>query len=443
MGKVHRLVIARQARNMNRPDLARALRRLSIERKRPLGTAPSGVLRWEDGREPEVETQRLLAELFDIDPHLVDTHPWPLWLECDPLQQYSDFPWTPQGALDALRDSVGSDMHRRSFILGSSALTAGLFSWLTADPAAAGEITSGKRIGEAAVTHIERKVRALRRTDDEDGGGTLIHETAAANDMVADLLTHRSYSLDHGRRLYAAAADLERMRAWAIFDIHGTCDDRIFKSALHSAHSADDQALGAHILTFWAAAAYNCDRPVEAESIASAALSTVRGKACPRVQALVHARRARARSHLGDDRCWSDLDQAERYLHRAEQDPDEHEPEWAYWMDLAEFQGSRASTQLAMGRPGDAEATFAAAARAFDGGAVRTHALYLTRMAGAQWLQGHHEQACGTTHQALDLTDQISSQRTVGPLQDLVATMASHKALPAVRELHERIAAGG
>ncbi|MEV3951785.1 hypothetical protein AB0K57_29760 [Streptomyces halstedii] len=154
-------------------------------------------------------------------------------------------------------------------------------------------------------------------------------------------------------------------------------------------------------------------------------------------------RAGRARSHLGDERCWSDLDQAERHLHRAEQHPDEHEPEWAYWMDLAESQGSRASTQLAMGRPGDAEAAFAAAARAFDGGAVRTHALYLTRMAGAQWLQGHHKQTCGTAHQALDLTDQISSQRTVGPLQDLVATIASHKALPAVRDLRERIAAGG
>jgi hypothetical protein len=190
------------------------------------------------------------------------------------------------------------------------------------------------------------------------------------------------------------------MRAWAIFDIHGTCDDRIFKSALHSAHSASDEALGAHILTFWAAAAYNCDQPAEAESIASAALSAVRGKAAPRVQALVHARRARARSHLGDGRCWSDLDLAERNLHRAEQSPDDDEPEWAYWMNLAEFQGSRASTQLTMGRPGDAEATFAAAARAFDGGAVRDHALYLTRQADAQWRQGHHEQACGTAHQA-------------------------------------------
>ncbi|MGW2105084.1 XRE family transcriptional regulator [Streptomyces sp. NPDC001948] len=441
MPTVHRLVIARETRNINRPDLARALRKLSAERKRPLGTAPSGVLRWEKGREPEKETQKLLAELFDIDPHLVDTHPWPLWLEFDPLQQYSDFPWTLQGALEALRDSLGSDMQRRSFILGSTALTASLFSWLTADPAAAGEITSGRRIGEATVTHIERQIRALRRTDDEDGGGTLIRETKAATAMVTELLDSRSYSLDHGQRLYAAAADLERMRAWAIFDVHGSCDDRIFKSALHSAHSAQDSALGAHILTFWAAAAYNCDRPAEAESIATAALSTVRGKASPRVEALVYARRARARSHLGDKRCWSDLDFAEHHLHRAEQSADEEEPEWAYWMNSAEFQGSRASTQLAMGRPHDAEATFAAAARAFDGSAVRTHALYLARQADAQWRQGHHEEACGTAHRALDLTDEISSQRTIGPLQDLVGVMSSHRDLAAVKDLRERVAA--
>ncbi|MEU7317884.1 hypothetical protein [Streptomyces sp. NPDC007083] len=59
--------------------------------------------------------------------------------------------------------------------------------------------------------------------------------------------------------------------------------------------------------------------------MASAALSTVRGKAAPRVEALVYARRARA--HLGDERCWSDLDLSERHLHRAEQDKDESEPE--------------------------------------------------------------------------------------------------------------------
>ncbi|RLU82509.1 transcriptional regulator [Streptomyces griseocarneus] len=445
MPQIHRLITARKVRNMTRPDLARALRRLSARRKPALGTAPSGVLRWEAGREPNKPTQKFLAELFDIDPTLVDTHPYPAWLEFDPLQQYTAFPWTPQGALDALRDSAGSDMHRRSFILSSAALTTALLSWLTADPAAAGEITSGRRIGEAAVTAIERRVRTLRRTDDEDGGGTLIHDAASAKDLVTDLLQNRSYSLEHGRRLFAAAADLERMQAWATFDVHGLCDDRAFTSALHAAHSAGDAALGAHILTFWAAAAYNCDRPADAETLASTALSTVRGKTAPRVEALVYARRARARSHLHDERCWSDLDHAERHLHRSDRSKGD-EPEWAYWFDLAEFQGSRASSQLTMGLPRDAEATFAAAARAFDGSdrsALRTHALYLVRQADAQWRQGHYEQACGTAHQALDLTDRISSQRTAGPLRDLARTMKPHRDIAAVRDLRERVATAG
>ncbi|WP_327188038.1 hypothetical protein [Streptomyces sp. NBC_01334] len=46
-----------------------------------------------------------------------------------------------------------------------------------------------------------------------------------------------------------------------------------------------------------------------------------------------------------------------------------------------------------------------------------------------------------TAHRAMDLTDQISSHRTVGPLQDLVGTMASHQTLPAVRDLSERVTA--
>ncbi|ATZ22006.1 hypothetical protein SLAV_39010 [Streptomyces lavendulae subsp. lavendulae] len=96
-----------------------------------------------------------------------------------------------------------------------------------------------------------------------------------------------------------------------------------------------------------------------------------------------------------------------------------------------------------MNRPGDAEPTFAAAARAFDGGAVRTHALYRARQADAQGRDGHHEQACGTAHQALDLTDQISSQRMARPLQDLVATMTSHQTLSAVSEFRDRIATTG
>ncbi|WP_327591360.1 hypothetical protein OHA25_60525 (plasmid) [Nonomuraea sp. NBC_00507] len=442
MAKVPHLVCAREVRNMNRRDLARELVTLSIARGgAALGTSPDGVLRWENGRRPDRLAQTVMAELFGIDPALIDVHPWPQWLTFDPLQQNPDHPWTCLGAREAIIETVGSDMHRRTFVYSSAALVSTLFGWVTADPAVAEQL-SGRRLGEGAISLIERQVRELRRADDVDGGGTLITRADATLTMVADLLSNRSYTLAHGQRLYAAAADLARMRAWGVFDVHDRCDDRTFRTALQAAHAADDRLLGAHILTFWAAAAYNCDRPAEAESLACTALAEVRGKAAARVEALVYARRARARSHIGDDGCWEDLDRAEQLLHIANRNAGD-EPEWAYWFDESEFQGSRASTELAMGHAEEAENTFAAAARMFNGNAVRTHALYLVRQADAQRRQGHLEQACDTAHAALDLTMEISSQRTIGPLRELAAAMRAHQELPAVHDLRERIAFAG
>jgi hypothetical protein len=423
---------------MNRPDLARAVVLRSTERGGPvLGTGADGVLRWEDGRTPDDVAQRCLADVLGIDTQLIDSHPWPQWLSFDLLQHQNEHPWSSLGAREAMIETVGSDMHRRTFVLSSAAVTASLFSWLTAEPAEA-EVLTGRRIGEGAVAMIEREVRALRRADDVDGGGSLVAGANTSLAMTADLLSNRTYSLAHGQRLYAAAADLARMRAWAAFDVHDRCDDQTFKAALQAAHAAEDRALGAHILTFWAAAAYNCDRPAEAEAMASAALSAVRGTTAPRVQALVYARRARARSHLHQDNCWTDLDQAERQLQQA-QDSDAEEPEWAYWFDPAELAGLRASSQLTMGLPAQAECTFAQVARAYAGNTVRTHAVYLARQADAQLRQGHIEQACATANTALDLTDEISSHRTSSPLRGLAVDLHPYEHQSHVRDLRERI----
>ncbi|MFF2618848.1 tol-pal system YbgF family protein [Kitasatospora sp. NPDC058046] len=436
----HPLARARAVRKLERSDLARELRENSTKFGTPLGTGRDGVLRWESGRTPDDPTQLVMAHLFGIDSNLIGSYPWPRWLEFDPLQQPDDYPWTGPGALGALRDAIGSGMKRRTFFIGSSMLTTTLLSWLTADPLEAAQFTSGRRLSEGAVTSIERCVRELRLTDDEDGGGTLIRDTTATLAAVVDLLSNRSHSLAHESRLYAAGADLVRIRAWAVFDVAGRCDDLTFKAALQAAHAAGDSALGAHILTFWSAAAYNCGRAADAEAMASAALAAVRGKAAPRVEALVLARRARARSHLEDSGCWSDLEAARDLLEAAERNPDD-EPDWAYWFDASEYEGCLASTQLAMGHADQAEETFARQARAFSGTAVRTQAIYLVRMADAQLQQNHLEQACATANQAVDLTAGISSHRAVEPLKALGASMATHNSAPEVRELRERIAA--
>lgn len=424
--QLHPLAIARLARGWGRRQLAVELRALGAARHMPVGTSRDGVCRWESGyRTPDDRAQQLLADLFGIPLDMVRATPWPGWLYADPARQPAQYPWLPTGAARALDDLSGGDMtvNRRDFVaITGSTLTASLWAWLTAEPAAAGQITQGRRIGEHTVKHIERRAEELRRADDIDGGGTLITETAATLSLVATLLKERTYSDTHGTRLYAAAADIARQHAWARFDIHGTCADRAFSTALRAAHAAADTDLGSNILAFWACAAYNTHRVSDAEAMASTALAAVRGRTTPRVEAMLTARRGRARAHLGEPTCWADYDRADALLARAAGHDD---PPWAYWFDRTEVLGLQASTHLDADQPAMAEKGFNELDRSVPPEWLRTRTLWVTRQADAQLRQGNLEHAAATGHKALDLYVATSSQRSTNPLRDLAAKFAS------------------
>nr|WP_153426544.1 helix-turn-helix transcriptional regulator [Streptomyces alkaliphilus] len=431
---------AREARGWNPPEFARRLRELGARRGVPVGTRKDGVYRWESGRRPDARTQLLIAEVLGIPPEAVQPRLWPHWLELDPLQQPGRHTWDAPGAIRALAEVSGREttMDRRRFTqLTGTALTASLWGWLLADPAAAGQITSARRLGENAIGHIEDRVRRLRRADDLDGGGHLLTETASTLELVVQLLRDRSYTDAHGARLHAAAADLARIHAWATFDVHDHCDDHAFRAALHSAHASGDTVLGSHVLAFWSIAANNTDRAADAEAMAGAALSAARGRTTPRVEAMLLSRRARARAHRGDPAAFTDLDRAADLLESADHNAGD-DPEWVYWFDRSELLGARASTHLDLNQPARAEETFIEAAGRFPADRIRTHALFLARRADAQWRQHDPERACATAMEALDLTEDISSHRAEGPLRTLATDMADHD-LPAVHELRERL----
>ncbi|MER6917151.1 XRE family transcriptional regulator [Streptomyces sp. NPDC000594] len=393
-------------------------------------------------RTPDEVTQHVIAELLGITADAVGRYPWPGWLALDPLLQPTPHRWDASGALQALDEvswrEVTVELHRRHFVqLTGGALTASLWSWLTADPVAAGQIVHDRRLGETAVAHIEDRVRRLRHADDIDGGGQVLSETALSLQMTIRLLKDRGYSDAHGARLYGAAADLTRMHAWAIFDLHDTCADGTFKTALHSAHAASDPALGAHILAFWSIAASGTGRPADAEAMTAAALSAARGRTTPRVEAMLLSRRARARARQNDPLAYADLDRSAELLDARGHEED---PEWIYWFDRSEHLGALASTHLDMGHPDRAERTYADAAALFPADRARTQALFLSRRAEAQWRQGEAETACATAEKALDLTEAISSHRTAGPLHDLARRMRTHESVPAIRDFRERLA---
>lgn len=448
----HLLARAREVRRWSQPDLARRLRALGAERGARVGTGRDGIHRWETpspttgrARTPDIPTQRLIAELLDIPTAAVDQQPWPRWLALDPLQQITCHPWDAPGAIEALaevsRRETTMPLNRRHFgRLTGATLTASLYAWLTADPAAAGQITHARRLGEAGVSHIEERVRQLRRADDVDGGGQLLTETTSSLQLLVSLLRDRSYTDAHGARLHAAAADLARMHAWARFDVHDQCADDAFAAALRSAHASSDPVLGSHILAFWSIAARGTGRSADAEDMVAAALSAARGRTTPRVEAMLYSRRSRARAQLADPAALTDLDRAAELLDAADREQG-GDPEWVYWFDESELLGARASTYLDLGQPAQAEDVFVETAALFPPDRLRTHALFVARRADAQWRQGDPERACATGHEALDLVEEISSHRAAGPLRELAEQMAGSADLPDVRALRERVSA--
>ena len=433
----HLLARAREARGWSRPEMARYLRDFSAQAGHQIFPGREGIWYWEHNRTPDRDTQVLIAGLLGIPLAAVDERRWPEWLADDPAQRPAPRPWTVAGAAGALLELAGGgvDSTRRDLMLiAGGTLSAALLAWLTADPDAAAQITGNGRVEEAAVARIESRAAALRKMDDADGGGAVLTEAASALALAVHLIRDRSYSEEHGRRLYAAASDLARQRAAALFDISGDCADGAYETALRAAKAADDNALGANCLAFWTVAAYNTNRPRDAEAMASAALAAVRHQSLPAVEAMLHSRRGRARAHLGDNGCWSDFDQAERLLALSSGRP---APDWIYWFDAAEILSARASSHLDLGQPADAEASFAAAQKLFDPAIVRTQALYLARQGIAQADQGHLDRACATGMYALDLTESISSRRTVSPLLDLARRLSSYHD-PRASEFTER-----
>ncbi|MFK0120756.1 transcriptional regulator [Streptomyces sp. NPDC090994] len=434
---------ARLVRGWTQTEMARRIRDRSQQRGRPLLTGRDGVSHWERGREPDRPTRLVIADVLGIPPAAVDARPWPQWLAEDLLQRPHHRPWTRLAALDALTGLAESaatmDTTRRELVLiAGGTLTATLLAWITADPAAAGQMTTGATIGEAAVARVETHAAALRHTDDTDGGAAVLDETSSALSLVAGLIRTRSYTNQHGARLYAVASDLARQRAAAMLDVHSECADAVFDTALRTARIAGDNELGANVLNFWTVSAYNTGRYADAEAMASAGLAAVRGHATPRVEAMLTSRRARARAHLGDARCWQDFDHAEALLAEAE---GHYDPDWAYWFDEAELLGARASSHRDMGQPEPAATGFAQVRDLIAPTHVRTTALYTARQADALLDHGDIDRACAVADHALDLTATISSHRSTGPLLDLADRLAPYQTTSAVRDFRERVRA--
>lgn len=113
---VHPLTFVRQSRGWGKAEFARLMQAHGKLLGIPLATNRTTVWKWEQGQEPDEDTQRVLADLLCVPYEQLQSQSWPCWL---PVWEVTGLtaPWTEAGTVEALADLVGSGrMDRRGFL---------------------------------------------------------------------------------------------------------------------------------------------------------------------------------------------------------------------------------------------------------------------------------------------------------------------------------------
>ncbi len=296
-------------------------------------------------------------------------------------------------------------MDRRAFLgLTGSALTAPALDWLLAQPVSDLHGFKGRRIHEAHVDSIEELTAHLRRMDDQFGGGAVLNLVRAQVRYVVDLLRDHSYTETVGARLHGAAAELLRLAGWLSFDSgHQPQAQRYWLAALHSAHAANDRAVGANILGFMSCQAKDLELYDDAIKLSEAARRGYSGTS-PRVKAILNLRAAQAYAQVREvTTCRAAIDSAYESLCVAT--PETGGPSWAYWLDEAQ-----ANEQIGY--------------------------CYLRMEAR----QGEPERACEAGIKASDiLAKDVDSDRCVGHIRNVQIALGPYRKIPAVAEFNEHV----
>lgn len=396
---------------------------------------------------PEVSVQRAMARFHGIDPREITARPWPAWLKlaCIREQQLVDAEWSAAITIELLDRvaSTGGPMDRRGFLVVTG-VTPVLAGAATAHPAAAQG--SGRRVGAATPHLFEQALGVLRRQDDQLGSGQVHASARAQLRLITQTLKTASYTEETGRGLYAAAAEAARVCAWTAYDSGylGLAED-YYMAALRAAASADEHAVAANTLAFWAILRYSNGDPNGAADLATHALGRTRRIGSPRMEAMLHARLSRAHARAGQDRASAYAQGAAFDAYDRARSADE-DPPCVYWVDLGELHSWAASNAMNLGQPHKALTHYesiptAHRAEGYDDQAYpRAAALRLTRTAEAHVAVGDLDGAVDSAHQAVDHLGGISSARGTSTLSDLRTKLTAHKTVSVVREFLSRTA---
>lgn len=429
----HPLAHARIERGWTQPELARRVRRAALRRGLRSGVDRQRIWNWENNRAtPDADSQMLLADVFEIDQHLVAALNWPHWLP----GRDSSIPLGPNSTVPALREALQTSMDRRTFLTYSSTALVGLaHQWAATEPQALAAALDGKPVDAEIVDWLETTGQKLTSfvTEQRQHTRTLLD---AHLTTVTDLIDSGNYTHHVGQRLHTLAARMSSTVGWHRFDQgkHAAAG-RFWHGALHSAHASGDRDLGAGIMSDLAyQATWLKDPKTAAQILDSAVLRTEH----PTARSLLHLRLARAQAALGEAHaCRRSLATAEQELARTTGAP----PAWCSWMSPADLLVDSGQCLLDLDERERARGLLEEGTALLPGARDKTRAVFLSYEAGSFLRAGEADQAAAAAMQSLTLATKIGAPRCVALVRDLAPEFKKYAGADGVNNLLEHIRA--
>ncbi|MEU1022203.1 helix-turn-helix transcriptional regulator [Streptomyces sp. NPDC005900] len=302
------------------------------------------------------------------------------------------------------------------------------------DPLGRSLCHQGPRIGPSVVALLAGRVHGLRLADDVLSGGDLIAPAFRELHKAVDLYRTAAFSEETGRGLLVQVGELSQIAGWVASDA-GRPDDaeHAYRLGLSAARQADDPMLVGNLAGSLAYHWSNNGRERDAADMAQAAVDESGPDAAPAARALFLDRVAWTQTRAGEPQA------ALRALSEAHEalsaEGGRQAPPWAYWVSREELEVMDARVFTELHRPLRAVPLLTDVLSRYDTTHARELALYRSWLAVALADANEPEQAAEEAQRIIELSGELSSDRTAARTRVVLKRLQPYAAVPEVRSV--------
>lgn len=308
-------------------------------------------------------------------------------------------------------DGHPDDVNRREFLTSAAG-----FMMVTA------ALPTPTRLGSSDVMRLRDSITHLYELDDQYGAGPIYTVTARTFQRLRSHVEHASYSTATGQELQELVGLTAQHAGWLAFDADRNEDaQRWWLEAMKWSRLAESDSVGVLAMASMAVQASEQHRPREAIDLATAAQSTARCTATPRLKSVLLAREALGHAIAGNaTSAHAALRRARGLIDQAHDD----DPSWIALAGPANFASHECRVALALNDVSAAvDAARTALALNHPVGYPRNHALYLIRLADALVKRREIDEATAVAKQATVAAAALDSARVRQTLHGLTQSL--------------------